>query len=144
MNTHLLSWNPDNWNWENIEDSIDTLNQTGYCSGSWSCGVNKGITKGDRLFLIKLGRKKTKGIIASGFASSSVYQSEHWNGIPGKQTNYINFEFDIILHPEKDKILEMKTLVREILSEQHWSTQNPGIRIKPHVAEELEELWFIT
>jgi hypothetical protein len=43
MKTHLLSWNPDKWNWTDIEDSIKELNETGEYQDSWSCGTNKSI-----------------------------------------------------------------------------------------------------
>jgi len=36
----------------------------------------------------------------------------------------------------------MDILKTGILSEQHWSTQNSGIMIRPNVAEELEKVWF--
>ena len=79
MKTYLLSWNPDKWNWSDIEESIKKLNETGVFQYSWSCGSNKSIKPNDRLFLIRLGGKGPKGIFASGYAVSDVYQDDHWN-----------------------------------------------------------------
>lgn len=140
MNTYLLTWNPDNWNEWNIDDLIIILNQTGICRFDWSCGVTKSIQPNDRLFLIRLG-KEPKGICASGFAISNVYKDKHYRD-PNKTANNIICEFDILLNPEKEKILEMDVLKFGILSEQHWSTQSSGILIKPNLVEELEKVWF--
>jgi len=140
MNTYLLTWNPDNWNEWNIDDLIEKLNQTGACRLDWSCGMTKSIQPNDRLFLIRLG-KEPKGICASGYAASSVYKDRHWRD-PNKTANNIIFEFDILLNPEKEKILEMDLLKSGMLSEQHWSTKSSGIRIKPNLVEELEKNWF--
>jgi hypothetical protein len=71
MKTYLLSWNPDKWNWTDIEESIRKLNETGGYQDSWSCGTNKSIVPNDRLFLIRIGGKEPKGICASGFAVNS-------------------------------------------------------------------------
>jgi 5-methylcytosine-specific restriction protein A len=143
MKTHLLSWNPDKWNWTDIEESIQELNETGVFQDSWSCGTNKSIKPHDRLFLIRLGGKEPKGICASGYAVSDVYQDDHWSGEPDKKTNYIRFEYDILLNPEKEDILSMDYLkTNEKLTEQHWSTQNSGIQIRQNVAEELEKVLF--
>jgi 5-methylcytosine-specific restriction protein A len=143
MKTHLLTWNPEKWNWTDIDDAIKELNETGKYQSSWSCGTNKSIEPNDRLFLIRLGGKEPKGICASGFAISNVYQDEHWNGEPNKKANYIKFEYDILLNPEKEKILSMDFLkTNDKLSAQHWSTQNSGILIRSNVAEELEKEWF--
>lgn len=141
MNTHLLSWNPDKWDWIDIDTAINDLQVTGVYRGSWSCGVNKSIQIGDRLFLIRLG-KEPKGICASGYAISNVYKDVHWSGDKNKLANYISFEYDVLLNPAKDKILGMDKLKTGILAEQHWSTQNSGIMIKPNIAEELEKVWF--
>ncbi len=143
MKTHLLSWNPDKWKWKDIEESIKKLNDTGMFQDSWSCGTNKSIKPNDRLFLIRLGGKGPKGICASGFATSEVYQDDHWSGDPNKKANYIRFEYDVLLNPEKEQILSIEFLkTNRKLSEQHWSTQNSGIQIKSNVAEELEKIWF--
>ncbi len=143
MKTHLLSWNPDKWNWTDIEESIQELNETGVFQDSWSCGTNKSIEPNDRLFLIRLGGKEPKGICASGYAASDVYQDDHWSGEPNKKANYVRFEYDVLLNPETEEVLSMEYLkTNKKLAEQHWSTQNSGIKIRSNVAEELEKVWF--
>ena len=143
MKTYLLSWNPDKWDWKDIEETIEKLNETGTFQDSWSCGTNKSIQPNDRLFLILLGGKEPKGICASGYAVSEVYRDNHWSGEPNKKANYIRLEFDVLLNPKKEKLLSIDFLkTNKKLSEQHWSTQNSGIHIKQKVAEELEKIWF--
>jgi len=142
MKTHLLSWNPDKWNWADIEEAIKEFNESGIFQNNWSCGTNKSIEPNDRLFLIRLGGKEPKGICASGYAVSDVYQDDHWSGEPNKKANYVRFKYDILLNPENEEILSMDYLkTNEKLAEQHWSPQNSGIQIRPNVAEELEKVW---
>ena len=68
MKTYLLTWNPNKWDWDNLEDEISNHKEKGYSDSRWSCR-NKSIKKGDRVFLIRLG-EEPKGIIASGFSES--------------------------------------------------------------------------
>ena len=78
MATYLLTWNPDRWNWNNLDEAILELNNTGSYIDSWSCGRTKSIKREDRVFLIRLG-KYPKGIIASGWAQDGWYESTHWD-----------------------------------------------------------------
>lgn len=100
--TYLFAWNPNEWDWTDLQTSIDHLNNVGHVERRWSCGNSKRIKKGDRIFLIRLG-KNPKGIIGSGYAKSSFYVAPHWDGTPDKKTNYIDIEFDVLINPEKSK-----------------------------------------
>lgn len=140
MRTFLLTWNPDKWNWDTLDEEIQMLNKIGAVKSSWSCGTNKSIRAGDRLFLIRLGQTP-KGIIGSGFASSNVFEDSHWSGEIGRIAKYIELDFDILLNPEKEEILNIEILKSEFPTQQ-WSTQNSGISIKKDIAIQLEEKWF--
>lgn len=50
----------------------------GKAFSKWTCGVNKSIKAGDRVFLIKLGLEP-KGIVASGIAITDVFEGTHWD-----------------------------------------------------------------
>ncbi|RLC39437.1 MAG: HNH endonuclease, partial [Candidatus Coatesbacteria bacterium] len=78
MKTYLLSWNPEIWEWDDLDDEINTIKEKGFVEGRWSCGRTKIIKPGDYFFLIRLG-KEPKGIFASGRIISDVYEDEHWN-----------------------------------------------------------------
>lgn len=78
MATYLLTWNPNRWVWENLQECIEKVNEFGFSETSWSCGVTKRIISGDRVFLMKLGGEP-KGIMASGWVTREVYQDLHWD-----------------------------------------------------------------
>lgn len=109
MNTFLFAWNPNRWDWTDLEESIDQLETVGYVERRWSCGNSKSIKKGDRVFLIRLG-KEPRGIMGSGYAKSSYYVAPHWDGTEGKTTNYIDIEFDILINPNENTLFDKESL----------------------------------
>lgn len=142
LNTYLFTWNPNKWDWSELEDNIQDLKSIGYFERRWSCGNSKRIKKGDRVFLIRLG-KEPKGIMGSGYAKSTFYTAPHWDGSSGKTANYINIEFDILLNPVKDKLLDYDSLAEiDQNGIQQWAPQQSGISIKDEVLESLESNWF--
>ena len=143
MNTFLFAWNPNRWNWEDLQESIEHLEKVGYVERRWSCGSSKSIRKGDRVFLIRFG-KEPKGIMGSGFAKSSYYIAPHWNGSEGKTANYIDIEFDILINPYKDKLFDKESLdsLNNNDNLQQWFPQQSGISINQEVLEDLESNWF--
>lgn len=80
MKTWLFTWNRDRWPWDDklsgYKELISNIHQIGHAYTVWTCGVNKSIQPGDRIFLIKLG-SKPKGIVASGTAISPVFEGTH-------------------------------------------------------------------
>ena len=49
MNTFLFAWNPNRWDWIDLEQTINHLETVGYVEKKWSCGNSKSIKKGDRI-----------------------------------------------------------------------------------------------
>ena len=141
-NTFLFAWNPNEWDWVDLQPSIDQLNNVGYVEIRWSCGNSKRIKKGDRIFLIRLG-KEPKGIIGSGYAKSSYFVAPHWDGTHDKTTNYIDIEFDILINPETNKPFDTNYLKKvDPGNIQQWFPQQSGISIKSDIIDELESSWF--
>ena len=143
MATYLLTWNPAKWNWRNLAVEARALRKGKKLRGSWSCGVSKLIRPGDRLFLLKQGTKP-RGIVASGWAKSKPYDAPHWDlvkrrkGIPAR---FVDLQYDALLEPESEPVLDVAELHRGSLAEVHWRTQISGIRIPDQTAAELERLW---
>src|SRR3712207_2041164 len=104
MDTFLLTWNPQTWDWQDLEDDIDDVRDLGSAVRPWSCGNTKRIKVGDRLFLRRLGRELPVGIMASGYAISDPYEGAHYND-DEKTALIVDAEFDILLNPKHDKIL---------------------------------------
>lgn len=141
MATYLLIWNPKRWSWDNLQDEVDEINKNGFLIGSWSVGNSKRVTRGDRLFLIRLG-KEPRGIIGSGLAESDVFEDEHWDESAnevGKSARYVDVRFDKLLNPDNEAILSRKEL--DHLGEMHWDSPVSGIQIPDDIAHGLENLW---
>ncbi len=142
MNTFLFAWNPNRWDWVDLQESIEHLENVGYVERRWSCGNSKSIKKGDRVFLIRLG-EEPRGIMGSGYTKSSYYVAPHWDGTKGKTTNYIDIEFDILINPENNTLLDKESLESiDQKNVQQWFPQQSGIAIKPEVVDALESNWF--
>jgi 5-methylcytosine-specific restriction protein A len=141
-NSFLFAWNPNKWEWTDLNESIDHLENVGYVERRWSCGNSKSIKKGDRVFLIRLS-EEPRGIMGSGFAKSSYYVAPHWDGTKGKTSNYIDIEFDILINPSNNVLFD-KTFLDNIdpNNMQQWFPQQSGISIKPEVIDVLESKCF--
>ncbi len=143
MATYLLTWNPNRWYWDDLQANVEEVAEKGFHLGNWSTGVSKKIQRGDRLFLIRLG-KEPKGIIGSGWAESNVYEDGHWEDSAyeaGKYAKYVRVRFDTLLNPELNPkhVLPRKELSG--LGKMHWDSQGSGISIPDDVARRLEDAW---
>ena len=142
MATYLLTWKPARWPWDNIQESIETVKTEGYYLGRWSSGVTKKIQPDDRVFLIRLG-DEPRGIVASGWATTVVYEDRHWDmtvRAKGKIALYVDVHFDTILDPEKE-IFPLARLDDGIYKKMHWEPQASGTTIPDDVAAKLEKDW---
>ena len=140
MSTYLLTWNPIRWQWDDIEQDIAQIAQIGVSIGRWSSGVTKKIKSQDRVFLMKLGDEKPRGIVASGWAASEVFRDIHW-GDEGKLALYINVHFDTIIDPKQNAIFPIEFLQDGIYGNVNWTPQASGMSIPGDVAEQLERDW---
>lgn len=142
MATFLLTWNPEKWQWENLNECIEQKNNPGW-EFKWSCGNNKSIQKGDRFFIIRLG-KNPKGIFCSGWAASDSYEDDHYDEMlakDGKKSQFVKINIEYLLNPELEPILPRNDLNNGILQKMHWDSQSSGVRIPDEIAVELEKTW---
>ena len=145
--TYLLTWNPEKaYKWEDLRDCIDDVRDHGFYAASWSCGRNRNITAGDRVFMMRQGSAsgERRGIFASGWATSDVYQQEHWDEVEarkGKLALYVPLRLDVLLDSDSEEILPRSTLKEGPLSGVHWDTRTGGITIPGEIAAELEREW---
>ena len=139
MATYLLTWNPKKWNWETLDDDLDTFRSDGLWVASWSCGNRKAIFPEDRVFLIKQGPQKPRGIFASGYITHGPRAGRHFTN-RSKQATYIDVDFDVLLDPRAD-VLPRELLDKSPFSSVNWGTQSGGIAIPDDVADRLEVIW---
>jgi 5-methylcytosine-specific restriction protein A len=141
--TYLLTWNPNKWPWEDLEEAVQTIEEDGQFEEAWSTGNNKSVEPGSRLFLLRQG-VEPRGIIGSGIALSETYSDRHWDterADRGDKAIYVRVSFDVLLNPEMgDDILPLARLQDGELAKVYWSTQTSGIEIRFGV-DELERLW---
>lgn len=141
-NTFLFAWNPNKWDWVDLQKKINQIETVGYTEERWSCGNSKSIKKGDRVFLIRLGQEP-RGIMGSGYAKSSIYVASHWDGTEGNTSNYIDIDFDILINPEENVLFDKEALeVIDPNNIQNWFPHQSGISIKQEIVGALESKWF--
>jgi len=136
MKTYLFAWNPQKWEWQDIDEDINELNETGRLVEKWSCASHRQIKYGDRAFLVKVG-SEPRGIFASGFVTSTPFVSPHWDG-SDRTVHDVLVEIDSMVNPYSQRILETDRLHPE----ERWTPQSSGISISKVAAEDLEQKWF--
>lgn len=145
MKTFILKWNPaissvsmDDMKWA-VEDAWNSLDS----DFNWSVFEWEKAEKGDRVFMLRVGRGKV-GIMASGWFASDPYEGDDWRGTDEKR-HYADILFDVMIYPQRNKILDTKTLQAEIPSVD-WKGGHSGVVISEEEATQLESVWkrFLT
>jgi 5-methylcytosine-specific restriction enzyme A len=139
MATFLLTWNPNNYPWDDIDNCIREISAHGHFRRFWSCGRSKKPSPGDRFFVLRQ-KVEPRGIMASGHITSEPYIDKSTHNHSG-WSRYVKIVFDGILNPNSGKILSRHRLDEPDLSKAHWNTQGSGIQIPDDVAKILDEEW---
>lgn len=145
--TYLLTWNPEKaYKWEDLRDCIDDVRDHGFYATAWSCGRNRRLTAGDRVFMMRQGHGsgERRGIFASGWATSDVYQQEHWDEAEarkGKLALYVPIRLDVLLDSDSEPILPRSVLREDPLAGGPWDARTGGYSIPDEIAAELEKQW---
>jgi hypothetical protein len=145
--TYLLTWNPEKaFKWEDLQDCIDDVRDHSFYTTSWSCGRNRKITAGDRVFMMRQGHGsgERRGIFASGWATSDVYQQVHWDETEarkGKLALYVPIRLDVLLDSDSEPILSRSVLKEGSLAGGPWDARTGGVTIPGEIAAELEKEW---
>jgi hypothetical protein len=144
---YLLTFNPEKaYKWEDLRDCIEDVRDHGFYATSWSCGRNRKITAGDRVFMMRQGHGsgERRGIFASGWATSEVYQQEHWDpeeARKGKLALYVPIRLDVLLDSDSEQILPRSILKDDPLAGGPWDARTGGVEIPGEIAAELEKEW---
>jgi hypothetical protein len=138
----LLTWNPAKWTWSALPDVVAATSNGNRVPDRWRC-ANMQVRAGDRLYLLVQGAD-ARGLIASGWATGSVFLDDHWNAQRvgnGEQVHYVPLEWDCVVPATSDALLDPRSLTSKALEAVHWATQRSGIRIPDAAARELEAAW---
>jgi len=140
----LLTWNAAKWPWIDLAETAVRVGSGERVVDRWNCSRTTSIAVGDRVFILKQGAEP-RGIMASGWVNTAVFQDLHWDeskAAQGQFSNYILFEYDALLDPARVAILERDYLKNAPgLSQFHWDTRSSGNRIGTAVLQQLEEAW---
>ena len=145
MNTYLLTWNPAKWPWDDLATCIHQLKTAGHYRERWSCGRNRRILEGDRVFLLRQGLEP-RGIVGSGRVVSDVFDDWHWDETrraAGQRVWCIDVDFDTLLDADREPIVTRAQLSEGTLGQMHWDSQSSGILIPETVARQLETEWAL-
>jgi 5-methylcytosine-specific restriction protein A len=134
---YLFTWNPAKFRWQEHwpgdQARLEKRSRDGKSVEiEWSCAKSKLPQRGDRAFLIKLGRYG-RGIFASGWLTVG----SHTRKEPDFGPRGVEIECDVFLNPDaQDDLFDPKNI-----KGQHWTPQSSGVRIGPSAYQELERLW---
>lgn len=140
MKTILFTWNPEKWQWDDLPQAVQEANVDGRHTDTWSCGVTRNISPGDRAFLMRLGLPP-KGIIGSGIVVSSPKEGPHWDSdraTRGDKGYYVEIIFDVL---SDIPVIGEDTLSSPPLQNHDWYPMASGTSIPENMAEKLESLW---
>ena len=143
MSTYLLTWSPKKWQWKDLSNRIREIKKKGFCTTDWSCGNNKSIAQGDRVFLLRQG-EEPRGIVGAGVTVSEPFEEIHWREEKakiGRTTMYVMVRWEALLNPEKESIFPREWLSEGLLSKVNWNTQISGITIRSEAADVFEVRW---
>lgn len=140
MSTYLLTWNPAKWQWEadSREAAIRDTVVGRLVEDRWATGNRThGIEPGDRAFLLQQGA--TRGMVASGWFTSEVFQGPHWNRVPGEIANYAQVEWEVML--SDDDMIRIEELQAEVPAMDWDHIQASGVQLPEPAEAQLESLW---
>ncbi len=142
MATYLLAHNPQKSDFPPPDWDAD-LEKSGRVADNWSCGNTKSIRPGDRVFLIRVG-KKPCGIEASGWVTSTPTEGPHWLE-RGRKAFYVDVDWDAVLFVDGGHrplgVERLKALSRNLWSPANWRGRRSGVRIPDRLARKLEREW---
>lgn len=137
----LLTWNPDNWNWENYDEACISTKDGETVVVPWTCSSKQPIV-GDEIFLIKTG-KQPRGIIAHGRVAKAPYEAPHYDpekAAAGVVSGHIDAEYDWIQNYENEVLLLQDDL-KVKFPEQQWSPMGSGIEIRNEYISDIRKMW---
>ena len=140
--TYLLTWNPNEYPWADIEADAQAVIDGRKEPSEWSCGNTKRIRLGDRFFMLRQG-VEPRGIVAAGWVTSDPFEKPHWDeqrAEQGVKATYVGVRFERILVPPQDDPLPVSDLKTGELASVNWRPQRSGMEVRNGVAE-LERLW---
>ena len=143
MPAYLLTWNPKNWQWNDLPGIARQLADGLPVEQRWSCGNSRSIAVGSRVFLLRQG-VEPKGVVASGWVTKAPFAAPHWDtarATRGEQAFFIMFAADALLNLDGSQPLDVRAYTSGPLTEVQADAPASGNSIPDLVAVALSEAW---
>jgi len=139
MSAYLLTWNPRRYQWNEFAVLARDCEQGKHVKNDWSCGNNKSIRRGERVFLLRQG-SESPGIVGSGWVTKATYEGRPFDDEAGrKKVRYIEVEWDMLV--AIDRCLPRADLLKGILPPSLVATRAGGVGIETESTIRLEKEW---
>ncbi len=126
---YLLTWNPERWSKGGAGTAEGRLGIKPGDQETWTCHT-KQVQVGDPVYLIRLGKKWPRAIIAKGRACTEPTMGPHWDAAKApKQYRSILVDFEEVRNESNSASISIEELQRRFPG-QDWSPQSSGIEIK--------------
>lgn len=140
-NTFLLRWDPaiSSYTMARLDADMEE-----WAKGFWDYDFDWSVYEwqnarnGDRFFMLRTGEGNT-GIFAAGRFTTEPYKGKDWAG-NGRETYYMQMDFEAVFHPERTEIISTEELERE-LPNIDWHKGHSGEMVDNETADRLELMW---
>lgn len=142
-NYYLVTWNPNKTPWEGMVQFVKKCELNSCEVLRWSCGNNKSILSGDKIFLMRLG-VEPRGLLAYGTVVEGSYTDKHWDqdkSNRGLTANFIKISIEKITYPGKEWFIPIGKLETDF-PEQTWAPQTSGISVRSDIADSIMDCIF--
>ncbi|CDY78050.1 HNH endonuclease [Caballeronia glathei] len=135
MTSYLICWKPSTENSEqgwpeaHLATLAETLSKSGRAVEPWRFNKQKGLTVGERVFLVRQG-KRGHAILGYGAV----------DGEPRGTDGRVPVSFEALVDPRSNLVFATSAELQEIKAgRQPWGTQSSGVVLAPEIADALQE-----
>jgi MoxR-like ATPase len=140
--TFLVTWNPERWDWPELEASAAALARGEELpADKWNTGGRQDLRQGDRFFLLRQG-SAPRGIIGSGRILGPPVEQAHWEearAAAGETTRSAPIAYDTLL--PRERVLTVEALKAAGLEGVRWNPQSSGTQVPPQFVAQVEAAW---
>lgn len=128
--SYLLTWNESSEPWATLAQDAKKTRLGRPVTRRWKTHRHD-IKRGDRVLLLKQGKKMPRGVMAGGQALSAAYRK------PRQYWSHVRVRFDVILDSTVDRLFDCSQLK---FHSKHWSNKS-GSLIPEKLALRVEAAW---
>ncbi len=140
--TFLFTWNPERWDWQELEDWAAKLSRgEAVPENKWGTGPRRDLKVGDRFFVLRQG-SAPRGIIGSGRVLGPAVEQPHWDDAraeAGDTSLSAPIAFETLV--PRDQLLTIEALKAAGLEAVRWNPQSSGTQIPPQFVAQVEAAW---